>query len=608
MNELSACKSKTIILCDSIDTVRSAREQGLSDEITIYTSSPALMRSGLSNIKYLEDRWNIDRFREFQTSIAVTAKKIFDFVFDISQGDRELALVTAQKWVAFNKIIYKVSCISDLYCNGQVVEIRPGRSNVLVNNFPWEKVLGEKFRFIDVFDNNVSNVSLRLKRVWLNIHKFNKKLTNFLVRLYRADRHSMQYRMHLLLSKINYIPRNKNILIYKENDLLIESAAYSAKAGFSLREISSTSSKNKITVHGGVDFIDRLDNLVANDCLQWLPPFFSYALKDYFIELLIDETRVYYESIEHWRSVLSGYDSSNAVVFTGGHYGPIGIALYRECKKRKIPVVSFSHGCGVALSKLHDEMSVGFDVNTSDLFIAYSDGLAEAQSRSQYAVSKNIVSGMSQRHHKMISRSTTDSDKVLYISTTLYKGNVGQFVSWVRDNDRTQFEIDLIDEVFSKSEKKIDYKLYPAEQRRYLDQDPIISNLLGVKNIEIISDGLDLRYMTFDYSLIITSRPTSTIGWLLHLDIPLIYIANENDMPLNDEAYDLLSKAVFLVNTSSENYMDELNFILNSSKEYHSKRWRKMEADRQIFIDKYISANVSKFSGEMVSEMISSFF
>ena len=95
---------------------------------------------------------------------------------------------------------------------------------------------------------------------------------------------------------------------------------------------------------------------------------------------------------------------------------------------------------------------------------------------------------------------------------------------------------------FKKLKKKIHFK--PYFSKRYTGQNVELEKVKKSKNIKLITNEIDLRYLLKYYKIIITSRATSTIGWCLLSKKPVIYIETI-DNRLNKESYNAFKKNLF---------------------------------------------------------------
>ena len=136
----------------------------------------------------------------------------------------------------------------------------------------------------------------------------------------------------------------------------------------------------------------------------------------------------------------------------------------------------------------------------------------------------------------------------------LYRGDIGNFNSFITDLKKAKREIYLVKHLLRKIKYKVYYKPYIEEKKRYADKDPIIEKIRKEKRITVISEKEDARYIIGNYRLIITMHTSSTLSWALMSNKPLIFINDMNAAPLSKNAYKLLEKSVFLYNLQDSDF------------------------------------------------------
>ena len=83
------------------------------------------------------------------------------------------------------------------------------------------------------------------------------------------------------------------------------------------------------------------------------------------------------------------------------------------------------------------------------------------------------------------------------------------------------------------------------------------------------------------FKVIITSRATSTIGWCLLSNKPLIFINVPYWFELKEEMKELFQKSMFYFNYSDKNCLSSLKDLLSLSLNEIEKLWNEKEKDRK---------------------------
>jgi hypothetical protein len=248
---------------------------------------------------------------------------------------------------------------------------------------------------------------------------------------------------------------------------------------------------------------------------------------------------------------------------------------------------------------------VTYEINSSDYYIAYNQLSAKAAKKSYFSIGDTFVSGISNRHLRM--RSFTyrrlHEPFIAYVSTNTYKGNFGLMVTWLTDFDIAKNEKEIINNVLCKLPHKVLYKTYPEENRRFPDNNPVIGELKGKKNIELFNKTVDMRFFVWKYKIFITSRATSTLGWLVLSGKPVIFINWVNDKPITKGACESFSKGLFLFNSNEKDFYQELCNFLSKPIEEIESLYKKKKNSRERMIKEYFS-EYDYGAGKRVSNMI----
>jgi hypothetical protein len=591
----------SVVFCDSIDALNELYDNGLSADARVLTSSPALMRLNNDNISHIEARWTNDEMRIFQNTTNDFIKKVFDFALE--SVDREFALVASHSMVRFNKLIFKAACLNknDLTHKRLIVKIDStddSRGRYL--NSPWEKLLVKS-----------KNFDIYLYKTYRKWDSLSTRGVSYFKRLYLAGFETAVYRVamskyfHLIQSKL-FRNTNKKVLIPNENELLIETAFNMFISGIQLKKISIELNQKKTK---NADLNKPLPNGVKNILMKRLKLWVIPELADICIEIFETDFQESLGTVEIykklWKKEISYPDYTNTVLFINAPSTLSGIALTSVCRGKNIPIVGFQHGVTKEICATHDEMMIGYESNYSDMVVSYNEYATIASNESDFAFGSSVTVGMSKRHQRMKSSSIFMSHEypIVYVSTNLYKGNIGLFGTYLTDYGRSLNEQNLISDVLSKIPHKILYKAYPEHYQRYLDDDPILLSIKDTKNIEIYTKKIDMRYLVASHRVFITSKATSTLGWLVMSGKPVIFINWEDNMPLTKEAYILIKNGLFLFDGNSKESMNELRLFLSTPINKIEFLWQKKSSDRKIMIKKLFSSN-SFESGKRAASII----
>lgn len=125
-----------------------------------------------------------------------------------------------------------------------------------------------------------------------------------------------------------------------------------------------------------------------------------------------------------------------------------------------------------------------------------------------------------------------------------------------------------------------------ANNDLYRSRKQPLESLQLPENIKLRSYP-DLRFCRTVADLIIIDRATSTIGWVLAANIPLIYLNLSSD-PLTTEVRKEMEKALFVFDIDNDCWDRELRQFLELPYEKILKLWNEKEIHRKHFSEHYV--------------------
>jgi len=587
------------VFCDSNDALLLANRDGLlSRNALIRSSSPALLWKKSKNIVPFDATWSTSRMKKFQSEIGVNSRKILDMCVKSDQYNHSEALTIASSFISFNKFLFKAACLneSDLTEKRLYIKINTKKSkkeNRL--NSPIERLLhsNKDFYIKQYFFDEYSSNSINSTKFWTRI-KF-------------GGIETIIYRLSLVLSKlIPKIFKRRQALIVGENEILIETASNLFLKGFYVKKIHQD-----CKISGG----DRQAILISNEIIELVRHNIKKWVDECFVEkclevFLSDTTKLLNDLLlykSNWRNILSKEAYTNNVIITNAPGSVSGFALKHVSQEMNIKVVSFQHGVTHEICEPHEEVSVHYDINSSDYMISYNDESKLIMENYNFFNASIITCGMSKRHLRVENNNLSNvsvGDSFVYLSTNLYRGNIGWFGTYDTDYQRAIKEYCLINESLSKIPYMVCYKRYPEENKRYIDKDPIIDEINRYDNIEVCDDGLDARYSLGKYKVIITSGATSTLSWAILTNKPVVLINSKNNISLRSEVLNIFSKSIFLFDDSDYDFHIRLNKFLSLPVEDIYTMWSKKKHNRQLMIKKYFNKYDNGKSGEKAGKFI----
>jgi hypothetical protein len=575
------------VFCDSIEALDLAYKQGLPHDAVIRTSSPAMLWHDKPNIKHVEVRWSVEEMSIFQTTIQRFSEEIYGASMKVSGVSHEEALCIAQTAVRFQRVLFKAACLeeNDFIEPRLILRVEgeggPGGNNM---NTPWGKLLSinSKLLVYDVILQNDSWNTLTVDGVsWWD-------------RIKLGGLETIIYRLATRFER--YIPANffsREVLIPSENELVIETAAALLLRGVWIRKISPSNIGNKdIDTHDRNLLFNALRPIMYSRIRRWVTPAGIKSCENMFINELSIHLQQFDKLIAQWNPVLKENNNKTSVVLTNSPGNVKGQALASVCNILNIPIVSVQHGITIEISAFHGEVSTDLDDTVSDLALVYNRMSSKFKGKSPFSKAKFYVVGASSRHLRMKNCVHINSENIapiVYISTNLYRGNLGQFVSWLTDYSSAKREQKIVIDVLNKLPHKLRYKTYPADNKRYADTDPVFGDVLRCNNIELFDKKNDMRYLFSGHRVLVTSVATSTLGWLVFTGKPVVFINNSCHGPLNSGAYKSFAKGLFVFDSDKKNFHRDLRRFLSQSINDIERLWQEKEVARKEMIRDYFS-------------------
>jgi hypothetical protein len=592
------------VFCDSLEAISWAHKHGLSKDAVIYTSSPAILHSDLSNINHIEAGWSKLKLRKFNKEMLKFSEDVFTAIKGLNGVTRGEALLVATESLRFHSFLYKAICLKkdDFYKKLLFIKVDTKLGGYKKDlNSPWDLLLS-------------GNSNFKIHTYIPSKYKFEKmsvKGVSFIDRLKLAGLESIIYRLSLNISK--FIPKNlikKTVLVNKENELAIETIAQLIIKGYVVRKINITDFEGKkLEDFDFSKYRKVLTGLVLKRIEGWVCAEVEKTCVNYWLSIVESKLKYILLNRESYRDVLP-FNNKNIIVFSGSLSNANGLALYDVCNERKIPIVTALHGVTHEISSLVKVRSCRFDSSASDLCLTHTDISSKVHNTTFFSHAQSIAVGLPSRLLRMSScnkENNSINSSLLYVSTCLYRGNYSaHFVEFENDYLSFQRELGLVSNVFSKMTYTVSYKGYPEENPRYIDEDPLINYVKSVNNIKYIEDKVDVRYLLSEYNIVVTSGATSTIGWLVMTGKPVVFINWKSHMPLTTDAKKYFKDGLFLFDGDRKNFYNDLRLFLETPRNKIQKMWDKKSCSRDVMVKKYFTKYTDK-PGERSANIVFNF-
>ena len=575
------------VFCDSLQALEWAYQNGLPRSATIKSSAPALLWDKNPNIQNIEARWTISEVEKFQSTIQKLTKDIFDESMKVVGVERELALAISQATYRFQKTLYKVACLEEsdfteprlfIYVDGMT-----GPAGNMMNS-PWDQLLADNPLF--------SMVKYTLKNDEWNM--LTTEGVSYWKRFKVAGYETIIYRLAIKLMK--NLPKwvfKKEVFMPNENELNIEIASSLVRHGVRISKIELgllPEKKNIVLDKIFAEIYESVSPIMLKRVKKWVTPSAVEITMLQFKRHIVEQFKQFKLLAKTWEKTLINNDTIKQAVLVNALGNTKGCALAYVCRKNNIPMLSSQHGVTVEISKAHGILHVILGNSIADVMFAYNSKIIEVEEKSYFDNAIHYSVGMpfrliSMKHSKTMDKS---APPIVYISTNLY--HMGFSLSSETDYGNARIEQKLILEVLRKLPYKVRYKTYPEDNRRYADIDPVLKDVREADNIELFSKKIDMRYLVSEHSILVTTCATSTLGWLVMSGKPTVFINQNNNNPLTDEAYKSLSKGIFVFDADEQDFHKNISDFLSQPIDKIERLWQEKEGAREEMLREYFSA------------------
>ena len=122
--------------------------------------------------------------------------------------------------------------------------------------------------------------------------------------------------------------------------------------------------------------------------------------------------------------------------------------------------------------------------------------------------------------------------------------------------------------------------------------------------MELFSKKIDMRYLISNFKILVTTSATSTIGWPVMSNKPVVFINQEKHMPLTNDAYLSFSKGLFVFNDYEKDFYKDLRDFLSLPLNEIERLWVEKQKDREDMIKNYFSFYADGKAGKRASQII----
>ncbi len=262
------------------------------------------------------------------------------------------------------------------------------------------------------------------------------------------------------------------------------------------------------------------------------------------------------------------------VVLTNGLFGPLGGQVYHHLHGRGFTIVDVEHGVTTGLAALSASRVHCSEAAVSDVLLVSSDRartrFETAQEGGRPVVETVGLADQTRRLfrprlQRWLARRRLgvrkDETTIMHVSTWTQSGNMRP--GWGTPSETAVYDLErrLVEEVYAGLRHKVLYKPYPTQRLAY--EPPHHEAIPPLPPVQYLPDD-DFRYLRAAADVIVTGTPTSTLGWCVGTDRPLVYLDSRLINPLEDE--DLrrrFAESFLVIDLDSPDWQADLRLMLN---------------------------------------------
>ena len=405
------------------------------------------------------------------------------------------------------------------------------------------------------------------------------------------------------------------VLIESENELLRETMGWLALKLVAMQKIPSRKSvrftetctvigENTLDINQGANIIQRnigptIQNGLKN--LSWFNSEQINAVTKYIVWRYVgalsnfgSQMKSYCDCIDIQTKSLS----QKTVILSNCTLGPEAKWLHEHLKTSGTPIFGFEHGVTTGLSK-HSNSKLSFSEMTNcDVGFVYSYSSAKnfASNSNTHAIihttgaptmTRKIYFQSLQKYLTRFALKTPlRSPTVMHVDTVAFLGNMRTGPYAYTESEIVNFHRRLANEAYHDlKDWTVLFKEYPTQRFQY---SPSIKEYAGtLKNIRYLGHE-DFRYLRTAADVLVTTMPSSTLGWCVGAKIPLIWLESPITPILNEEALVDFKNSFFVIDMNEKDWPFQMKTLLNAGLKDIRKKWMDKSEARARAIEKYI--------------------
>ena len=581
-----------VAYCDSLEALQRARAEGLSKAARVRTASPVVYDAGLPGVERLEDTPHKVDLADYWQAASDLTRSVHS-ALERRPATARSALLASRSALSFHRAMQKATTLaSDDFSEpraGLLVATGSAGHDAILNA-PWSDYFAGHNRYFE-------------RRYPVRANQAVTDDANWLQKWRRLTWSRLVYAGLIRLSDPLGALTGCRVLVFRENELVEDVVRALAIRGYAAQRLRSPVPEDANVSSEVDDVSDAARPAVQNFLDRWFTPEVHGAAWPMFRRTLTDNLQTYAATRVAWLKELEPYARGRAVMLTNFPGGADAISLADSCRKLGIPVVAAQHGVTREISAAHGPIEVFFENGVADLFLVFNEAARRISDASPFARGSSHAVGMPGAYSRSgIFRRRNRRFPILYVSTALMKGNINLATGGASDIKRFQREVALLEHVLGRLPHEILFKSYPSRDR-YLGEDPLHRRIANYKNVTLFNKHIDLRYFASEHDVLIASRATSTIGWCLMANRPLVLVDYGDDSPLSAQVRPHFEAGLFLFDWNAPGMFDDLRAFLSQPLAKIRDQWKAKGSQREKLMRNFLSSH-STGAGERSARAI----
>lgn len=409
---------------------------------------------------------------------------------------------------------------------------------------------------------------------------------------------------------------DKNVLVLAENEMVEESFLQLLFSGYRVGMLNIDFGSDFTVADTPESLLSALRtawNTASKKALNENMSAACWLIAGPRIEKVLSRYPAVLQSARRWADNAIGIRrSENAVILSNGLYAPQQRIVDTIFREKGVRVVCTDHGIGVGLGRRHDT-TAPFLASFSDKYLAHNTETVRVYSAAKSrpdqvfkAVGSQAV--LTRTRCRLVQRAiyrralgAKSTERLLMYVTSLCANNFHQGAGTSTDTQYQAFQSELLDSLGAYPGRTV-VKPYPAS--RYHDPEPVWNS--GPDHGLAIAPIGEFRQQRWAADVLLLDLCSSTLGWAMGTDIPIIYVDNISN-PLADRARKPLSEALLLVDATKPDWQQTLEELLRLDRHELKQQWEQKRSARDEFYEEFGPGPNSRI-GAKVREAVAAVF